>query len=94
MPHEHMRRELVEQLGVEKTVAYFLATQGWTREEVTAQVLTPLDESLLFGTPHADPQSIMCCQVPGQLTKTGRSIPGGVDITPLDHQFCGMCYPK
>lgn len=94
MPHEHMRRELVEQLDVEKTVAYFGATQGWTREEVVAQVLTPLEESSLFGTPYADAQSIMCYQIPGQLTKTGRPIPGGVDINPLDHQFCGMCYPK
>ena len=59
-----MRRELVEQIDVEKTVAYFLATQGWKREEVTAQVLTPLEESSLFGTPHADAQSIMCYQIP------------------------------
>src|SRR4051812_7110946 len=58
-PHEHMRRELVARIDRQKAIAYFGATQGWTPEQVARQVLTPLEESSLWGTGHADPNSIM-----------------------------------
>src|SRR5262249_57330481 len=64
-PHEHMRRELVERIDPEKAIRFFGRTQNWTPEEVRAQVLTPIEESSLLGTPHTDQQSIMCCQIPG-----------------------------
>lgn len=93
-PHEHMRRELVEKIDREKAIAYFEQTQGWTREEVIAQVLTPLEESSLLGTEHADPHSIMCYQIPGELTKTGDAILGGNDIDADDYAFMAKIYPK
>src|SRR5581483_1262320 len=59
-PHEHMRRELVARIDPQKAIAFFGATQGWTPQQVQLQVLTPLEESSLWGTGHADPNSIMC----------------------------------
>lgn len=93
-PHEHMRRQLVSLIDPAKAIAYFGSTQGWTPAEVRAQVLTPIEESSLLGTPTADPNSIMCYQIPGSLTKNGKPIIGGVDIDPSDYAFAGSIYPK
>lgn len=93
-PHEHMRRELVNLIDVAKATAFFKATQGWTAEEVRLQVLTPLEESSLLGTAHADPNSIMCYQIPGKITKNGKPIAGGLDIDKSDYEFAAKLYPK
>lgn len=93
-PHEHMRRELVNKINRKKAIALFMSTQGWSRDEVIQQVLTPIEESSLLGTPHADPHSIMCYQIPGSITKNGNPIPGGLDIDQSDFAFAGSIYPK
>lgn len=93
-PHEHMRKELVALIDPDKAIAYFRATQGWTAEEVRQQVLTPIEESSLRGTPHADPRSIMCYQIPGSITKNGQPIIGGTDIDKQDYAFMATIYPK
>lgn len=93
-PHEHMRRELVSRLDSQKTISYFMRTQGWSQQEVIQQVLTPLDEQVLKATPHADQTSIMCYQLPGSITVDGQPITGGVDIDPSDGQFVGSIYPR
>ncbi len=93
-PHEHMRKQLVELIDREKAIEYFMATQGWSRDEVIAQVLTPLEESSLIGTITADSVSIMCYQLPGEITKNGDPILGGNDIDAQDYAFMGKIYPK
>ncbi len=93
-PHEHMRRELVNKIDPQKAIVFFGQTQGWTPDEVRAQVLTPIEESSIRGTPHADPKSIMCYQIPGAITKDGKPIIGGLDIDATDFQFAGQIYPK
>jgi hypothetical protein len=92
-PHEHMRRELVARIDPQKAYAYFLRTQGWDRQTVDQQVLTPLDDRSIMGTA-ADQTSIMCYQLPGSITRDGRPITGGVDINPTDYSFAGRIYPK
>jgi hypothetical protein len=92
-PHEHMRRALVAKIDPAKAIAYFERTQGWTEEEVRAQVLTPIEESTLRGTA-ADARSIMCYQIPGEVTKNGQPIIGGTDIDPTDYKFAHLIYPK
>src|SRR4051794_169621 len=92
-PHEHMRKALVDKIDRKKAIAYFMRTQGWTEEEVIAQVLTPIEESSLISTV-ADPKSIMCYQIPGELTKDGKPIVGGKDIDRSDAKFVGTIYPK
>jgi Astacin (Peptidase family M12A) len=93
-PHEHMRRELVEKIDSTKAIAYFAETQGWSELEVRQQVLTPIDESSLLGTAHADVESIMCYQIPGTITVDGEPIPGGADIDEQDYAFMEKVYPK
>lgn len=93
-PHEHMRREIVARIDPQKAIAYFGQTQGWSAADVQAQVLTPIEESALLGTPHADVTSIMCYQLPGSITVDGRPIPGGNDIDESDYAFMAGIYPK
>lgn len=91
--HEHMRRELVERIDPERAYEYFLRTQGWDRQTVNEQVLTPVDERSIIGTP-ADQTSIMTYQLPGSITRDGRPIIGGLDINQTDFDFAGRIYPK
>lgn len=93
MPHEHMRRALVERIDREKAYEYFWNTQGWDRATVDQQVLTPLEEATLMGTP-ADQDSIMCYRLPGSITRDGQPIRGGSDINANDYAFIGQIYPR
>jgi hypothetical protein len=93
-PHEHMRKQLVAKIDPDKAIAYFRRTQGWSVAEVRAQVLTPIEESSLMGTPTADPKSIMCYQLPGEITKDGNPIVGGLDIDASDFAFAASIYAK
>ncbi|MGH9753077.1 MAG: M12 family metallopeptidase [Blastocatellia bacterium] len=92
-PHEHMRKALVARIDPEKAYIWFEEKYKWPKAMVDAQVLTPLDEASLMGTP-ADKNSIMCYQLPGEITKDGRPIPGGADINQTDYAFAGKIYPK
>lgn len=92
-PHEHLRREIIDKLDRDKTLAYFEATQGWSAQMVIQQVLTPLSPTSIRATEHADQDSIMCYQLPGSITVDGQPIRGGSDIDALDQQFCGSVYP-
>jgi hypothetical protein len=91
--HEHMRNELVKLIDKKKATAYFLKYDGWSAQETTAQVLTPIENATIKGTT-ADPKSIMCYQIPGELTKNGKPIIGGLDIDASDYAFCATIYPK
>ena len=55
---------------------------------------TPIEESSLLGTANPDPNSIMCYQVPGFLTRDGKPIIGGTNIDATDSVFAGEIYPK
>lgn len=93
-PHEHLRKELVKLLDYEKTIAYFKRTQGWTRADVIYQVLTPLDNNSLLRTLRPDQRSIMCYDIPGECTKSGKPIIGGTHIDTSDYDFIAKVYPK
>jgi len=91
-PHEHMRRAIVARIDRQKAYAYFWQTQHWTQATVDQQVLTPLDEQSIFGTP-ADQTSIMCYQLPASITVDGRPVIGGLDINGTDRTFARNIYP-
>jgi len=93
-PHEHTRSEIVNRIDREKAIAYFMTTQGWSRDQVIAQVLTPLDDSALIATAHADPNSIMCYWLPASIMKDGVAVTGGTDINSIDAQFAAQVYPN
>lgn len=92
-PHEHERPEIVAMIDAEKAVNYFMQTQGWSRDEVYQQVLTPLQDIDPNSLP-ADQRSIMCYELPGSITRSGQPIPGGTHINEEDYQLAAMLYPK
>ena len=92
--HEHMRSELVKRIDRAKAFAFYDKDQGWTPKEVEEQVLTPLKVKSIMGTAESDPHSIMCYQIPGAITKDGKTIPGGKDINSKDFTFAASIYPK
>ena len=92
-PHEHLRRDLVARLDRKKTIAYFRLHDGWDQQTTIQQVLTPLDDADLRETPLSDRLSIMCYQLPGEITIDVEPIVGGDDIDALDQQFVGEVYP-
>ncbi len=92
--HEHMRNALVKKIDRAKAIRFYDVDQGWTPQEVEEQVLTPLKASSIMGTTETDPHSIMCYQIPGIITKDGRSIAGGRDINKRDFAFAASIYPK
>jgi len=93
-PHEHMRGQIIDRIDREKAIAYFMANQGWSRDQVIAQVLTPLDNSALIATEEADPDSIMCYWLPAEIMKDHQAVPGGTDIDQLDRRFAASLYPQ
>jgi len=91
-PHEHLRRQLVDRIDPAKAITYF-RQMGWDEATTRSNVLTPLEERSIMGTPHAEETSIMAYQLPASITRDGRPIQGGSDLTPLDKEFLGKIYP-
>ena len=92
-PHEHMRKALVDRIDPAKAYTYFLRTQGWDKTMVDQQVLSPLGGNSIIGT-EPDQDSIMCYQLPGEITFDGQPIRGGLDINATDSAFAALIYPK
>jgi hypothetical protein len=92
--HEHMRSDIVKRIDRKKAFAFFDKDQGWTKEEVEEQVLTPLAKRSIMGTKESDPLSIMCYQLPAEIMKDNKPVPGGDDINPTDFAFAKSLYPK
>lgn len=93
-PHEHMREEIIKKLDVEKTIKFYMDWQGWSREQVVDQILTPIPENVLLAMNKPDPTSIMCYWFPGKVTVDGKDILGGMKINANDGAFVGKIYPK
>jgi hypothetical protein len=91
-PHEHMRKAFVERIDPDKAYAYFLRTEGWSRQDVDEQVLSPLSERSLIDTP-PDQTSIMCYQLPASIMRDNKPILGGNRINATDYKFAATIYP-
>jgi hypothetical protein len=89
-----MRSDLVKKIDRAKAIRFYDIDQGWTPREVEEQVLTPLRNSSIMGTTESDPHSIMCYQIPAEITKNGKAIVGGRDINKKDFTFAASIYPK
>lgn len=92
MYHEQLRPEIIARLKFEETITWYMNTQGWTRDEVIANVLTPFPPEFSVGGP-ADVNSVMCYAIPGFLTVDGMAIPGGRDIDQLDYDLTRQLFP-
>lgn len=91
-PHEHMRKSFVQRIDPEKAYAYFQVTEGWSRQDVDEQVLSPLSERSLIDTP-PDQTSIMCYQLPASIMRDNKPILGGNKINETDYRFAATIYP-
>lgn len=91
--HEHQRAEIVERLNAQAVIREFKRTQGWSADEIRQQILTPEPESALTGSPHTEETSIMAYSFGGNLTKNGKPILGGSDITEMDYEYMAKIYP-
>lgn len=92
-PHEHLRKDIIEQIDIAKALAFFLHTQGWNADTVRQNVLTPLNERSIMGSPTADELSLMCYRLPGSIMKDGQPVLGGEDFSPQDIVTAGKIYP-
>lgn len=92
--HEHMRSDIVQRIDRTKAFVFYDKDQGWSKEEVEQQVLTPLAKRSIMGTKESDPLSIMCYHLPGKIMKDGKAITGGKDINANDSAFAKSLYPK
>jgi hypothetical protein len=92
-PHEHLRQEVVNNIDRGQAYDYFRRTYGWPPAMVDNNVLVPLEQSKIMGTP-VDVTSIMAYQLPGEIMKDGIPVPGGVDINWSDFTFCQRIYPR
>jgi len=73
-----MRQALVNKIDPQKAIDFFKRTQGWSEEEVRAG--THPAGRIQLTRHYARSNSIMCYQIPGELTKDGNPIIGGKDI--------------
>jgi hypothetical protein len=91
--HEQLRAEIVERLDEEATIEYFANVYGWPEDRTRFNVLTPLDPDDITASASADERSIMCYQLPAEITLDNTAIPGGKDITATDAAFAQTVYP-
>lgn len=91
--HEQLRPEIVARLDPAKVIPYFKRYQGWDEATIRENVLTPIPQSKLISTRMPDPFSIMMYNFPASLTRDGRAIPGGSNITDLDAKMAASLYP-
>ena len=76
-----------------KAIANFGETQGWSPDEVRAQMLTPTEQSSLLGTKGRFPFDHLLSDS-GLIDQNGKPIVGGVDIDKKDYAFAATVYPK
>jgi hypothetical protein len=90
--HEQARPEVVARLDPSACYSYFLRTQGWSRQTVDDQILSPLDPGTTVESVEDD-TSIMMYNFPKEVTKDHRPIAGGTKINELDGQTIALVYP-
>lgn len=96
--HEHERPAIIELLNPIGVYKWAEETQGWDKQTVNEQILTPLNESLLSATA-ADVKSVMEYDFPGtwngvNVTKSGQSIVSAEKIDSYDEHLIAKLYPQ
>ncbi len=92
--HEQLRKEIVYKIDRQKAIDYFEKWEGWLPGDTERNVLIPLEDSEIITTKNADPTSIMCYSLPGEIMKDGEPVVGGDDISRDDGDLTSKLYPK
>ncbi len=85
---------LLIEIDIDKAIAYYEKHYGWEIDETVRNVLTPLDTSALIATAMPDTKSIMCYNLPAEIMKDGKEVPGGTEIDETDGKFAASVYPR
>lgn len=91
--HEHQHPQAGIPWDKEKVYKYYLDTNGWSRDEVDAQ-LFKLEPASQTQFSKFDKTSIMCYAVPNSLTIGDYSIGWNTDLSSTDKDFIALMYPK
>lgn len=89
--HEHRSPSAHIPWDVEKVYEYYWRTQGWSREKVNDQVLTPIAASVLTYSAW-DTDSIMHYRIDPSLTTNGIALGGQTVLSPVDRLMAGLWY--
>jgi hypothetical protein len=91
--HEHQSPDAGIPWDKEKAYAYYGQTNGWSRDQVDAQVFARYNKVLTQFTKF-DPTSIMEYPVPPEITTGNFSIGWNTRLSDTDKQFIGELYPR
>lgn len=96
--HEHERPSVISLFNPAGVYKWAEETQGWDKQTVDEQILTPLNEALLTAT-SADTKSVMEYDFPGtwngvNVTKNGQPIISADQIDSYDAQLVANLYPQ
>jgi hypothetical protein len=90
--HEHQSPAGGVPWDKEKAYEWYAKSNGWSREQVDAQVFNRYNRLLTqFST--FDPTSIMMYPVPAEITTGGFSVGWNTRLSPTDIDFIGKLYP-
>lgn len=89
--HEHKSPLAKIQWNPQKVYAYFMQTQGWSKEQVDQQVINRY--SVTMSNKEYDPQSIMHYPIDGSLTMDGYSVGWNNNLSAGDKTLIGEMYP-
>jgi hypothetical protein len=91
--HEHERPDAGIPWNKPKVYEYYKEADGWSKEEVDAQVFDQYDASLIRGT-KIDRHSIMMYPVPADLTTGGYTVGWNNSLSELDKKYIAKLYKK
>ena len=90
--HEHQSPKAGIPWDKERTYAYYMSTQGWTKEDVDVNLFQLYDSSTTRSSAF-DTSSIMIYPIPNELTEGDFEVGWTTDLSPTDKQFIGELYP-
>lgn len=89
--HEHRSPAARIPWDLEQVYDYYWRTNGWDRQMVDGQVLTPIDASVLEYT-EWDSRSIMHYRIPTEIVLGGVELGGATTLSPIDRVMAGVWY--
>lgn len=89
--HEHRSPAARIPWDMEQVYDYYWRTNGWSREKVDGQVITPIDPSVLEYT-EWDHESIMHYRIPSEIVIGGVELGGATRLSLIDRAMAGVWY--
>lgn len=91
--HEHQSPAATIPWDKERAYAYYMNTQGWSKETVEVNLFQLYDADHTRSSGF-DPQSIMIYPIPNELTIGDFEVPWTMDLSETDKEFIAKLYPR